>query len=97
MSFSIHIINLKIMNKSDLIKKIAEKAKISNAQASASFEAFWDTVKEELNNGNEVNMMGIGKISVTSKPERDVRNPMTGKMITTPASKKAKFKLTFNL
>ncbi len=50
-----------------------------------------------ITSNEEVSIVGFGKFSVNSLPERQVRNPATGAMITAKASKKLKFKASATL
>ena len=80
------------MNKTELVKKIAEKAEISQAQAKSVLEATLESVKEALQAGDAVQLIGFGTFSVAERAARTGKNPRTGEKITIPAKKVAKFK-----
>lgn len=80
------------MNKSDLIKQIAERAGLTQAQATTALQAFETTVIDELANGREVALIGFGTFKVTDRAARTGRNPQTGAEIQIAASKVPSFK-----
>lgn len=80
------------MNKSDLIKQIAERAGLTQAQATTALQAFETTVIDELANGREVALIGFGIFKVTDRAARTGRNPQTGAEIQIAASKVPSFK-----
>jgi DNA-binding protein HU-beta len=80
------------MNKGDLIKEIANKAKITNKQATAALDSFTTAVSSALKKGDKVTLVGFGTFSVSKRAARKGRNPQTGKVISIPAKKVAKFK-----
>ena len=80
------------MNKTELVKNIAEKAEISQAQAKSVLEATLESVKEALQAGDAVQLIGFGTFSVAERAARTGKNPRTGEKITIPAKKVAKFK-----
>ena len=47
--------------------------------------ALFDTIVENLEEGNEVNIHNFGTFKVVAKAERKGRNPQTGAEITIPA------------
>ena len=80
------------MNKTELVKKIAEKAEISQAQAKSVLEAPLESVKEALQGGDSVQLIGFGTFSVSERAARTGKNPRTGEKIQIAAKKIAKFK-----
>ena len=80
------------MNKTELVKKIAEKAEISQAQAKSVLEATLESVKESLHGGDSVQLIGFGTFSVSERAARTGKNPRTGEQIQIAAKKIAKFK-----
>jgi len=79
------------MNKSELIKAIAEKASISQADAQKALDAFLGTVQTSLQQGESVQLVGFGSFKVTERKARKGINPQTKKEITIAASKVPKF------
>lgn len=80
------------MNKTELVKKIAEKSGLSQAQGKEALEATLASIKEALEAGESVQLIGFGTFSVTERPERQGINPRTKETITIAAKKVAKFK-----
>ena len=80
------------MTKSELIKQIAERAGLTQAQATTALQAFETSVIDELTNGGEVALIGFGTFKVTDRAARTGRNPQTGAEIQIAASKAPTFK-----
>ena len=80
------------MNKSELVKQIAERAGLTQAQATTALQAFETSVIDELTNGGEVALIGFGTFKVTDRAARTGRNPQTGAEIQIAASKNPTFK-----
>jgi len=79
------------VNKKDLVDLMADKAEVSRAQAEKALNAFLDGVKESLQGGEKVALVGFGSFSVSERAARKGRNPQTGAEIDIPASKAPKF------
>ncbi len=86
--------NLKslIMNKTELINAIAEKANLSKVQAKAALDATVNTISEQLAKGDKVAIIGFGTFGVAEKTARKGINPRTKEVIEIPARKSVKFK-----
>ena len=80
------------MNKSELVKQIAERAGLTQAQATTALQAFETSVIDEMTNGGEVALIGFGTFKVTDRAARTGRNPQTGAEIQIAASKNPTFK-----
>lgn len=80
------------MNKTDLVKAVAEKSALTQVQAKVAVEAVVAAVKDALVKGESVQLVGFGTFAVVEKPAREGVNPATGKKITIEAKKVAKFK-----
>ena len=80
------------MNKTELVAAIAEKTELSKKDAEKALKAFTDVVAEELKKGEKIQLVGFGTFEVAERPEREGRNPSTGKAMKIPASKSPKFK-----
>jgi DNA-binding protein HU-beta len=81
-----------IMNKAELIAKIADDAGITKTQANATVDSFVEAVTKTLKSGNKVTLVGFGTFSVSKRAARNGRNPQTGAVIKIKAKKVAKFK-----
>jgi len=80
------------MNKTDLVKKIAEGAGISQADAKKALDATIAAVKDALAKDDKVALVGFGTFSVAESPAHEGINPATKQKIQIPAKKVAKFK-----
>lgn len=80
------------MNRVELVAAMAEKSGISKKDAEKALNAFMDTVKEELQAGKKVQLVGFGTFEVTTRAARESRNPQTGAKMQLPATKTPKFK-----
>ena len=80
------------MNKTELVAAIAEKTELSKKDAEKALKAFTDVVAEELKKGEKIQLVGFGTFEVAERPEREGRNPSTGKAMKIAASKAPKFK-----
>ena len=79
----------------DAVKsQIAEKRPdISKADVEAVSDALWETIRNELAEGNVVPITGFGIFELKETAERTGRNPQSGEPITIAASKSVRFKL----
>lgn len=80
------------MNKSELVKQIAERADLTQAKAAEALQAFETAVIDELANGGEIALIGFGTFKVTDRAARTGRNPKTGEPIQIAAAKVPTFK-----
>ena len=76
------------MTKTELVKAIAAKAELSNAQSAKALDAFIDAVTEALKAGDKVSLVGFGSFEVKDIPAKEGINPATGAKIKIAASKK---------
>jgi len=79
------------MNKSELVKSLADATEQSQAAATRSLDALMRIVTEELARGGEVVIPGFGSFKRAERAERSGRNPQTGEAITIAAATTVKF------
>ena len=80
------------MTKAELVDKIHAKAGLpTKAQTEQALDAVIAALKDTLAAGEAVSFTGFGSFKVVHRAARKGRNPRTGKDITIPASKVAKF------
>ncbi len=79
------------MTKTELVKKVAEKAEINQNLSATVIEAVFESLSESLGQGDNFNMIGFGSLKVVERNERRGRNPKTGEEITIPAQKTVRF------
>lgn len=80
------------MNKSEFVDAIAEKADLAKSDAAKVIDAMVDVVGEQLNNGEQITLVGFGTFLVSRREARKGRNPQTGKEIDIAASNVPRFK-----
>lgn len=80
------------MNKAQLVEKMSKSAKISKAACKKCLESFIDNVEKSLKGGHSVVLTGFGTFSVMKRKARVGVNPATGKKMSIPSKKVAKFK-----
>jgi DNA-binding protein HU-beta len=70
----------KRLTKTEFVNAIADKSNTNKRQVAAMLEAMNSVITEQLNDGNDVTIPGLLKLSVTKKeaqPEREGINPFT--------------------
>lgn len=80
------------MNKTELVKKIAEGADISQAAAAKTVDALMASITKELSEGGKVDLIGFGSFSLKHRAARKGRNPSTGQEIEISAANVPAFK-----
>ena len=75
------------MNKSQLIKCVADKSELSQKQVTEAFALIEETLVETLKAGEKVQLSGFGTFEVRERAERKGRNPKTGEVVSVPACK----------
>ena len=75
------------MNKSQLIKCVADKSELSQKQVTEAFALIEETLVETLKAGEKVQLSGFGTFEVRERAERKGRNPKTGEVVTVAACK----------
>ncbi|MEO0323283.1 MAG: integration host factor subunit alpha [Myxococcota bacterium] len=81
------------MTKAEIIDAIYEKVGgFSKKEAAELVEAVFDTMKENLAEGDKIKISGFGNFVVREKKERTGRNPQTGAPIPISARRVLTFK-----
>jgi len=80
------------MIKADLINKIAKEMEISKQEAETGVNLFFQTIKEAIQNGEEIELRGFGSFRFRHRMARLGRNPRTGKPVQVPTKKVLYFK-----
>ncbi|MEZ6028371.1 MAG: HU family DNA-binding protein [Hyphomonadaceae bacterium] len=80
------------MNKSDLIKTIADTTGVKQAEATRLVDAVFDTMISALRSQETVTISGFGSFVAKTRAARDGRNPATGATIRIPARTAVTFK-----
>ncbi|EDZ0839835.1 DNA-binding protein HU [Salmonella enterica] len=85
------------MTKAELIVTLAERHRISRAQALAIFNDIADLQVTDLVESGVVVLQNLGRLKVTKRNPRTGRNPKTGEAIHIPESYTVKFVVTKDL
>ncbi len=80
------------MIKADLINKIAKEMSISKQEAETGVNLFFQTIKEAIMNGEEIELRGFGSFRFRQRGARSGRNPRTGEPVQVPTKKVLYFK-----
>lgn len=90
-------INIRIMNKSDLVKILSGKMAVSHRDALYLIDIFTQSLTEMLEEGESLQLQGFGTFSLWKQTERVGRNPKTGEVYLIPPRSSVKFKPGKNL
>ena len=80
------------MKKTEFIDSVVDKTGETQKQAVSFYDAFWQSVEEQLQKGQDVVLTGIGSFKVKKRAARKGINPATHKKISIPAKKVVVFK-----
>jgi len=78
--------------KADLINKISKEMNVSKQEAETGVNLFFQTIKEAIINGEEIELRGFGSFRFRERGARSGRNPRTGKPVKVPPKKVLYFK-----
>jgi len=81
------------MSKTGLINKVAEKVGIKKRQVGAVINSMIESIKEALDRGEKVAIVGFGTFALANRAAREGRNPKTGETIRIPEKKVVRFRL----
>jgi DNA-binding protein HU-beta len=76
---------------SDIVDSLAASHNLPKAQVKATLDGAFAAILAHGKRGDEVSIAGFGKFKVKHTPEREGRNPATGKTIKIAAAKKMSF------
>lgn len=80
------------MNKTDLVKRIADETGLGAQTVELVVGKLFKVVTDELVDGGDVALAGFGNFSVKQRAARTGRNPQTGEPLQIAASRAAGFK-----
>ena len=75
------------MNKTEFSKLVAQKAELSQKDATAAVDALVEVIAESLKAGDKVAIANFASFELKEKPARQGFNPVTKQPITIAASK----------
>ena len=79
------------IGRQELSKRIAKQAKLSQKQASELLETTLDVIREALQEGEEVRLVGFGSFKVRQSAARKGVNPRDRQPIEVPAKERVRF------
>ena len=79
------------VGRQELTKRIAQKTKLSQKQASDVLEATLESIREALKDGDEVRLVGFGSFKVRTSAARRGVNPRDRQPIEVPAKDRVRF------
>lgn len=82
------------MTKAGLVDSVYDQVGVTKKEASDYVDTVIETIKETLEDGEELKVSGFGKFEVRHKGERVGRNPRTGVEIMIPERKVLRFKVS---
>ncbi len=82
------------MTKADIVSEIAKSTGIEKVQVQAVVEAFMESVKGSLIQGNDVFLRGFGSFIIKKRAQKVARNILKGTTITIPEHNIPAFKPT---
>ena len=85
------------MTKPELIKAIAKKSSLTEAQTNDVVKALTDVITEALASGDKVQLPGLFTAEAVERPARNGRNPRTGEAMTIPAHRAVKISASSTL
>lgn len=80
------------MTQQQLIDRLAERTQTTKAEAKRNLEALTDILSEALQNGERIQLPGLGSFDIQESAARTGRNPRTGEPLQIAAKKKIRLK-----
>ncbi len=80
------------MNKSELVEEISNKTEMTKKVTEESLNALVEVIKEALQKGDKVQLVGFGSFETRKRAARKGRNPQTGEEMKIAASTVPVFK-----
>ncbi|HQB39504.1 MAG TPA: HU family DNA-binding protein [Deltaproteobacteria bacterium] len=81
------------MNRSELIEQLALQKEISNKRAEEIVSVIFNSMTEAMNNGDRIEIRGLGSFVTKNYESYTGRNPKTGQSITVRPKKLPFFKV----
>ena len=85
------------MTKTELVRAAAERSDMTQKDTEIALTAIIDTIKDVLNAGEKVQLIGFGTFEVVERKEKVGRNPKTNEEIIIPKHNALKFKVAKEL
>ena len=80
------------ITKNSLVNLLHDEVGLNKREANEFIETFFEVIKLELENGNDVKISGFGNFNLRDKAARPGRNPKTGEDVTISERRVVTFK-----
>ena len=80
------------ITKNSLVNLLHDEVGLNKREAREFIETFFEVIKLELENGNDVKISGFGNFNLRDKAARPGRNPKTGEDVTISERRVVTFK-----
>ncbi len=80
------------ITKNSLVNLLHDEVGLNKREAKEFIETFFEVIKLELENGNDVKISGFGNFNLRDKAARPGRNPKTGEGVTISERRVVTFK-----
>ena len=80
------------ITKNSLVNLLHDEVGLNKREAKEFIETFFEVIKLELENGNDVKISGFGNFNLRDKAARPGRNPKTGQDVTISERRVVTFK-----
>jgi DNA-binding protein HU-beta len=80
------------MTKANLVEEVSGKTGLTRTDVAVVVDAFLETVKKSLEDGNNIEIRGFGTFKIKLRKARKARNPRTGEEVPVPDRKVPVFK-----
>ena len=80
------------ITKNSLVNLLHDEVGLNKREAKEFIETFFEVIKLELENGNDVKISGFGNFNLRDKVARPGRNPKTGEDVTISERRVVTFK-----
>ncbi len=80
------------LTKADMANRLFEEVGLNKREAKEFVDAYFETVREALENGENVKLSGFGNFQLREKNQRPGRNPKTGEEIPISARRVVTFR-----
>ena len=80
------------ITKNSLVNLLHDEVGLNKREAKEFIETFFEVIKLELENGNDVKISGFGNFNLRNKAARPGRNPKTGEDVTISERRVVTFK-----
>ena len=81
-----------MVNKQDIVNLLSEEIAMSKEETNKVVDKLFEIILEQLNNGEEVKVVGFGKFMVKQRLPRNVINPANKEVMTLPEQKAITFR-----